>query len=157
MSAVTTPPLVGQWRLDTIHSSIAFAVRRMEIATFRGRLANATADFIVGNGNTRLRGSVAVADIELPATDLRRHLLSPEFFDADRHPAIAFESQRVTLADGTISLAGTVTIRGVTRPIDATGHLDGPSPDPLGDERIGMALEATLDRRDFGLDWQARL
>jgi polyisoprenoid-binding protein YceI len=84
-------------------------------------------------------------------------VLGPEFFDAERHPEITFRSTAVTLDDdGLVALDGELTIRGVTRPISASGHYAPPRPSSFG-EVAGLQLQTSFDRREFGFDWQMEL
>jgi polyisoprenoid-binding protein YceI len=89
---------------------------------------------------------------------LRDHLLGPEFFDAERHPAIGFESDRARLGeDGTIAVTGRLTIRNVTRAVLATGTYAAELEDPFGFTRAAIELTTTIDRRDFGMTWNVPL
>jgi polyisoprenoid-binding protein YceI len=86
------------------------------------------------------------------------HLKSPEFFDVEQHPQIAFKTTAVESDDdGTIRLAGNITIKGITRPIELTGTAGEGGADPWGKERIGFEVEGKIDRRDFDLKWNQTL
>jgi polyisoprenoid-binding protein YceI len=88
---------------------------------------------------------------------MRAHLLAADFFDAERHPKVDFRSTDLRLADGgRLDLDGELTIKGITRPIEATGHWSGPRRATFG-EIVGMSLRAGFDRREFGFDWQAQM
>jgi polyisoprenoid-binding protein YceI len=88
---------------------------------------------------------------------MREHLLGPEFFDAERHPEITFRSTAIRLADdGRAEVAGELTIRGITRPVSASGRYSPPRPASYG-EVAGLQLKTSFDRREFGFDWQMEL
>jgi polyisoprenoid-binding protein YceI len=143
----------GAWTLDPIHSVAGFAIRHMMVGTFRGEFSEIDASLSDGV----LVGRVPVASIQLKNEQLKAHVLTPDFFDAERHPEIVFESSALDIAYGTLSAAGTLTIKGTALPVTATGRLAGPVLS-LGDiEKIGIDLEATIDRDAVGLEWNAPL
>ena len=83
------------------------------------------------------------------------HLQSPDFFDAERYPELRFESTRVEARGNQLIVDGELTIKGVATPVELRGHYEGAGTDPLGNERIALELSGTIDRTDFGLDWNA--
>jgi polyisoprenoid-binding protein YceI len=88
---------------------------------------------------------------------MRTHVLGPDFLDAEHHPEITFRSTAVRLADdGGVEVDGELTIRGVTRPVTASGHYAPPRPSSFG-EIAGLQLRTSFDRREFGFDWQMEL
>jgi polyisoprenoid-binding protein YceI len=128
------------------------------ISTFRGSFADYDARLDNSNGTPTLSGSAGVASVDVRDENLAAHLQSPDFFDAERHPEIRFGSDRIELAeDGSLELEGELTIKGVTKPIRATGRYEYLEEDPSGSERIGLGLETTVDRRDFGIEWNSAL
>ena len=152
MSVATAVP-ARTWTVDKVHSSIGFEVEHM-VSTFRGRFEQYDAQLVDG----RLEGRVPVASIKVYDENLEAHLQSPDFFDAERHPELRFESNELTVGDdGAARLEGELTIKGVTRPVTAEGRYVHVEADMGGGERIGLALETVVDRREFGLDWNAPL
>lgn len=155
MSTTTTIQQIpsGTFHLDPVHSTFGFAVTHNGVSKFRGRFEKVDAKLEDGV----LVGIAQVESITTAVDDLKGHLLSPEFFDAARTPTIEFRSSQIRLAnDGQVEVDGNLTIRGVSRPVTATGscaHGTGVS----GAEVVGFDLEATIDRRDYGLSWQAEL
>jgi polyisoprenoid-binding protein YceI len=142
---------------DHIHSSIGFAVVHNGVSTFRSGFGAYEAR-LTGGERPRLEGDVDVASIEVEDEQLKGHLLSPEFFDAERHPRLRFESTELDLAeDGSATLRGELEIRGERHEVEARGHFAHLGEDAYGKSRVGLSLEATLDRRSFGLDWNAEL
>ena len=156
MSITTdTRAATGTWTLDPVHSTIGFEVDYLS-GTFRGQFHEVEATLVVGEP-TRLAGSAKVASVDVKDENLSAHLQSPDFFDAERHPELSFESTGIDLSAGTATVGGELTIKGVTRPVELTGTIAEPLTDPYGRERIGLRVETALDRTDFGLDWNAPL
>ena len=152
MSVATTVP-AGTWTVDKVHSSIGFEVEHM-VSTFRGRFEEYDAQVVDG----RLVGTVAVPSVRVYDENLEAHLQSPDFFDAQLHPELRFESSDLAIDDeGNVTLAGELTIKGITKTVTGRGRYVHVEADMGGGERIGLALEATVDRRDFDLNWNAPL
>ena len=145
---ITIP--AGTFEADPVHSSLGFEVRYMGIAFFKGAVKDFTASLVGG----RLAGSARIESLETKDENLHAHLLSPEFFDADRHPEVAFEGDLVAAGDG-VEVDGEITIKGVTKPAILSGSLAGPLTDPYGNTRYGLELKTTIDRTEFGLNWNA--
>jgi polyisoprenoid-binding protein YceI len=145
------------YAVDPVHSSVTFAIAHNGVATFRSGFGSYEAQ-LSGGGSPRLEGSVDVASIEIDDEQLKGHLLSPEFFDADRHPRLRFSSRELSVeADGSLRLRGELEIRGERREVEASGRFAQLGADLAGKGRVGLSLEATVDRRSFGLDWNAEL
>jgi polyisoprenoid-binding protein YceI len=143
----------GTYNVDPVHSSFGFAIKHNGISTFRGQFQEVAATLEDGV----LTGTAQVESVSTPIPPLKEHLISPEFFNASETPAIAFRSADIRVAeDGAAVLDGELTIRGVTRPITARGTY-GAGQNMAGADVVGFDLEATIDRRDYGLDWQAQL
>jgi polyisoprenoid-binding protein YceI len=152
MSVATAVP-AGTWTVDKVHSSIGFEVEHM-VSTFRGRFEDYDAQLDDG----RLVGTVAVPSVRVYDENLEAHLQSPEFFDAALHPELRFESRDLEIdGDGDVTLAGELTIKGITKPVTGRGRYVHVEADMAGGERIGLQLEATVDRREFDLNWNAPL
>jgi polyisoprenoid-binding protein YceI len=147
----------GTWAVDPVHSSINFAVTHNGVTTFRSGFERYDAR-LSGGEQPRLEGTVGVESVAIDEEMLKGHLLSPEFFDTQRFPQLRFTSSEFSVGeDGTARVAGELEIHGETRKVEASGrfaHLGG---DLASKERVGLSIESTVDRRDFGLDWQAQL
>lgn len=147
----------GTWTVDPVHSAIHFAITHNEIATFRSGFENYSAT-LSGGEAPKLEGTVEVGSIEIDEEMLKGHLMSPEFFDAQRFPQLQFSSTELSVEeDGSVRLAGDLEIRGETRRVEATGKFGQLGADMGGKERVGLSLTTAFDRRDFGLDFQAEL
>jgi polyisoprenoid-binding protein YceI len=143
----------GTWVADAIHSSIGFSVRHMGVSPFRGGFETFEAELVDG----KLAGSARVETIQTDDENLTGHLLSPEFFDAERHPVLRFESKEIRRDGDDVTVDGVLTLKGEARPVELRGTITGPVDDPYGGTRIGFELETTVDRTAFGLDWNAEL
>jgi polyisoprenoid-binding protein YceI len=141
----------GAWTLDKIHSSASFAVKHSVVATFRGGFSDIEASIADG----QLTGVVGVASIDVRDPNLNGHLLSPDFFDAERFPEITFVSTAVRPEGDAVVVEGDLTLKGTTKRVAGTGTIAGPTVGIDGSERVGIELTAKVDRREFGLTWNA--
>jgi polyisoprenoid-binding protein YceI len=147
----------GTWTVDPVHSSIAFAITHNNVATFRSGFETYAAT-LAGGDEPRLEGSVDVASIEIDEAQLKGHLMSPDFFDTERFPKLTFTSTRFDVADdGTVRLAGTLTIKGNEREVEATGRFGEIGADLGGNPRVALSVSTAVDRRDFGIEFNADL
>ncbi len=138
----------GTWNADTVHSDIGFAVDYMS-GTFQGGFSDFSATVADGN----VRGEAQVASIQVKDPNLEAHLQAPDFFDAENHPTLTFESKDVNGGGENVTIAGELTIKGHTEPVEITASVTEPIADPFGNERFGLRLETTVDRTKFGLNW----
>src|SRR5262245_31663302 len=158
--ATATQPFTGNYELDPVHSTFQFAVMHVSVSTFRASFGDVDARLISGSGTIDLEARARVASVSITdPPDFREHVVNgADFFDAGTHPEIAFRSASVDLLDdGTATVAGDLTIRGVSRPVTAEGTYQPPRQDPFGAVRAGFDLHATIDRREWGMDWQLAL
>jgi polyisoprenoid-binding protein YceI len=149
----TTTIPTGTWTLDPVHSDIGFRVRYSGAGTFRGSFGELAATLADG----RLEGVAKVASIQVDDPNLAGHLQSPDFFDAERFPELRFASSSIERDGDDVTIEGELTIRGETKPVTLTGTAAGPMGDPFGSTRIAFDVETTVDRRDFGLEWNMEL
>ncbi len=148
---------VATYSVDPVHSSVGFAVVHNGLSTFRSGFDSYEAR-LSGGDEPRLEGTVDVASIDIDEAQLKGHLLSPEFFDAERHPRLSFETSELSVdEDGTARLRGELEIRGTKHEVEASGRFARLGADLAGNSRVGLSLEASVDRRSFGLDWNAEL
>ncbi len=166
MSTATAQPLAtGKWTIDKVHSHVGFAVRHMVVATFRAQFDDYDGALTVGasspegdSGEPRLQGTVKADSVVVKDENLAAHLRSPEFFDTERFPEIRFASSAVRVGEGgELEVEGELTIKDHTHNLTARGSITGPQTDLAGNEKIGVELEAIVDRRDYGLEWGAEL
>ena len=147
MSTIVSPTTevvpAGTWQADPVHSHVSFEVVHAGVDVFRGSFGDFTASLADGE----VEGSVKVSSVDVEDEQLNGHLQSPDFFDAQRFPEITFRAASLD--------RGELTIKGVTRPVELTTTVSGPSTDPFGRERLGLSVEATIDRTEFGITWNA--
>jgi polyisoprenoid-binding protein YceI len=147
----------GTWTVDPIHSSISFAITHNNVATFRSGFETYEAT-LTGGDTPQLVGSVDVQSIDIDEAQLKGHLMSPEFFDTERFPKLNFASNRFDVADdGTVRIAGELEIKGTKREVEATGRFGEVGADLGGNPRVILSVSTAVDRRDFGLDFNADL
>jgi polyisoprenoid-binding protein YceI len=158
MSTVDTLTIApaGTWQLDPVHSSVSFEVPYLG-GVFRGRFRDVQAQLLARDDLARLEGTAKVASVDVNDENLAAHLQSPDFFDAERYPELRFAASDIVLDGETVRVRGEITIKGVTRPVEVTGTISAPLTDAYGRERIGLRLSTTVDRTDFGLDWNMPL
>ena len=145
-----------------MHSSAEFKVKHMMITNVKGRFTdvNGTLEFD-GTDVTKakIHATIGVASLDTHNADRDTHLKSADFFDVEKFPALTFTSTRITEADaGELKVEGDLTIRDVTRPV--VFEVEGPSEpgkDPWGNTRIGWSATTKINRKDFGLAWNAAL
>lgn len=148
------------WTIDKDHSTVSFQVRHL--------LTNVRGQFELFQGTVLLdsqrpeQGSVQFSiDAKSIDTDNAKrdeHLRNPDFFDVAKHPQITFASKKVVaLAPNRFAVAGTLTMRGVAREVTLPVELLGTSKDPWGNTRAGFATKLTLDRKDYGIEWNKSL
>jgi polyisoprenoid-binding protein YceI len=144
MSTITQHSIpTGTWSVDPVHSHVAFEVAYAGTSTFSGgfrEFGGAVADGV-------LTGAATVASVDVKDEQLNGHLQTPDFFDSRRFPEITFRTSDLE--------RGELTIKGVTRPVAISASVSEPNVDPFGRERVGVTLEATVDRNEFGVSWNA--
>jgi polyisoprenoid-binding protein YceI len=153
---------VSTWNLDPVHSVAEFKVKHMMISNVKGQFPALTGVLTLGesdHGNSRVEASIDVTSINTRDSQRDAHLKSEDFFHAEKHPALTFKSTRITRNDeGDLLVGGDLTIRGVTRHVVLV--IDGPTEpakDPWGNTRLGLSATTKINRKDFGLIWNAAL
>jgi polyisoprenoid-binding protein YceI len=159
VSAVATSTKT-QWTLDAAHTNVEFAVRHLMISTVRGRFAEVEGTVVTSDDPTdaEIRVSIATGSIDTRQEQRDAHLRSADFFDAATFPAMTFASRGIVAQpDGTLSVVGDLTIRGVTKEITLAVTAEGRGRDPWGGERAGFSAKGKISRSDFGLTWNQAL
>ena len=142
----------GTWKADTVHSRVAFEVP-YAVATFSGEVPDFEA--ILEDG--QLTGVARIESIQVKEENLQAHLLSPEFFDAERQPEVIFKSHEIRRDGDNVDIDGEITIKGVMQPAKLTGIATGPAIDHFGAKRFGLTLTTVVDRTKFGMTWNMPL
>jgi len=127
ISEIRTALPTGTWQVDPVHSTVGFSVKHMVVANFRGGFDT----FSVTLDEAGLRGTVDVASVGVSEPNLNGHLLSPDFFDAERNPQLSFESKAIRVDGDKLDIDGELTIKGTTEPVKITGTVSGPVTHPF--------------------------
>ena len=144
-----------KWNLDPAHSEITFKVRHMMISNVKGEFKNFSIDLESADDefkNVKANAKIDTVSISTNNTDRDNHLKSAEFFNAEAHPQITFETD--SLND---DITGNLTINGVTKPVKLDVDFGGINVDPWGQTKAGFSFEGKIKRSDFGLNWNAAL
>ncbi len=161
MSTATIDQLgIRTFQIDAAHSEVTFRVRHL-LTRLRGRFTafEGTIDFDAARPvASSVHLTIQAASIDTNQADRDTHLRSADFFAADQFPTLTFESTGITAAgDGNYEVAGTLTIRGVSKPVVLPVTHLGSAKDPWGNEKLAFEAETTINRKDFGLNWNAAL
>jgi polyisoprenoid-binding protein YceI len=157
-ATMTTAVPVGTWVSDKVHSTFDFSARHMVVATYHGSLPDFDVT-LVGNddGTARIEARARVGSVTTAEENLTGHLLSPEFFDAEKYPEVTFTSTDITREDDHVVVRGQMTAKGTTKDVTFHGEIVGPAVAFEDQEKLGLTLEATIDRREFHMHWNATL
>jgi polyisoprenoid-binding protein YceI len=160
MSILTETPVTvipaGTWSVDPAHSTVEFQIKHMGLVTVRG-YAPVVAATITGGDAPSIEGTVDATALTTFDETRDGHLQAPDFFDTARYPELRFESTAIALQGDALAVEGSLTIKGVTKPVVLEGTLVGTGVDPWGNDRLGIELTGTIDRTEFGVSWNAPL
>jgi polyisoprenoid-binding protein YceI len=160
MKATTTATAIRAFSIDKTHSDLLFQVRHL-VTRVRGRFT-AFAGTVAFDEDEPQRSSVSIeidaSSIDTGTPDRDAHLRSADFFDVATYPALTFVSSRVERTSASeFAVTGTLTIHGIARDVTLPVAYLGRATDPWGNERVGFESELTINRKDFGLGWNAVL
>jgi polyisoprenoid-binding protein YceI len=150
---------MGTYVIDKAHSEAAFQVRHL-ITKVRGTFSDIEGTFQFDDAKpeqSSVQFSMKTGSVDTNEKDRDGHLRSADFFHAEEHPEITFKSTKVTGNGKQLQVTGPLTIRGVTKEITLPVNFMGYAKDPWGNQRAGFETETTLNRKDFGLNWNAAL
>jgi polyisoprenoid-binding protein YceI len=161
MIAVQTQTQTSTWKIDKAHSVAEFKVKHMMISNVKGQFSGVDGELVLNDEDiteSRVEAFIDAASITTREAQRDAHLRSADFFDVEKFPTLFFKSTRVSGGNGELEVAGDLTIHGVTRPI--VFKVEGPTApakDPWGNSRIGLSATTKINRKDFGLTWNAVL
>ena len=166
MANTATPVLprttTTTWNIDPAHTVAEFKVKHMMIANVKGQFSKVSGLLVRDVSdptNDRVEATIEAASIETRNEQRDEHLKSADFFHAEKFPTLHFKSTGINVvSEGELSVEGDLTIRGVTRKVRFA--VEGPTPpakDPWGNTRIGLSASTKINRKDFGLTWNAAL
>jgi polyisoprenoid-binding protein YceI len=149
--AITAIP-AGTYQVDPAHSSAEFAATHMGISTVHGHFLKFEAT-LEGGDQPHITGTIETGSATTHDEQRDGHLKTPDFFDTERYPTATFNGSLVAPD----RLEGELTLKGVTKPIEMAATITGPASDPWGNDRVGIDLEGTVNRHDFGVDFNMDL
>jgi polyisoprenoid-binding protein YceI len=161
VTTITSPSIVptGSWVIDPAHSQVGFAVKHMGIATVRGEFTEFDGTLEVGEdvSSAKIRGTVKAESVDTNEPQRDAHLRSGDFFENEAYPDITFVSTKVERDGDEWAVTGDLTIKGVSKPVTIVFEQTGSATDPFGNTRVGFEGSATINRKDWGLSWNAAL
>ncbi|MCC7497154.1 MAG: YceI family protein [Bryobacterales bacterium] len=150
------------WNLDPAHSAAEFKVRHMMISNVKGRFTSLSGVLTLDETdvtNSRIEASIETKTVDTREPDRDAHLRSADFFEVEKYPTMTFQSTSVKrTGEGELAVTGNLTIHGVTKSV--VFAVEGPTPphkDPWGNMRIGLSAATKINRKDYGLNWNAAL
>ena len=161
VGAAALPVAANEFTIDSVHSSVGFAVDHMVVSTVRGSFGDFGGTIYLNDEDltkSSVEVSIDAASIDTANEQRDTHLRSADFFDVENHPQITFISGSVKKVGDSYVAVGNLTIRGNTRLVELPFTVKGPIGDPWGNRRIGVQIEPiTIDRKEFGLMWSKAL
>lgn len=161
MSTLTAPTQTGSYAVDPAHSRIGFVARHAMVTKVRGSFNEfeGSGYFDAENpANSSLQLTIQAASIDTRNADRDGHLKSNDFFDMETYPEITFSSTAIEQVDDTnYRVTGDLTIKGTTKPVSVDFEYAGTAVDPYGNHRIGFEGTTTVNRKDWGVNWNAAL
>ena len=150
----------GDYALDPTHSRLGFSTRHAMVTTVRGAFTDFSGEAVVDTENpaaSKVTVTIKAASIDTGVADRDGHLRSADFFDAETYPEITFVSTDVVRDGDDWTITGDLTIKDVTKPISIDFESTGSAKDPFGNTRLGFEGKAVLNRKEWGLTWNAAL
>jgi len=155
-----TIPTAGTYKLDQAHKRVGFMARHMMVSKVRGQFGEADATITVGEDplDSSVTATIQAASLGTGQTDRDNHLRSDDFLDVEKFPTLEYRSTGVKSHSGNeFVLAGELTIRGVTLPVDLEVEFEGAGRSPYGQDIFGFTATTEIDREAFGLTWNIAL
>jgi polyisoprenoid-binding protein YceI len=164
MTAVETVSIpgyvAGTWKIDPAHSEVSFTVRHLMVSKVRGRFTDFEGTFVTGTdpAGSRVEATVQLASIDTANADRDAHVRSADFFDVENHPTLTYRSTGVRADGDGFVVDGELSLHGVTKSVPLALEVNGfQATTPFGDSRAGFSATAEIDRRDFGIVYNAQL
>jgi len=146
------------YKIDPVHSSVAFSVRHMVISNVKGRFQEFTGSVVLENNSLKeATGIIQTKSIDTAVAQRDQDLRSANFFDAEKFSTITFKSKRVEKKGDALVLVGDFTMHGVTKELPLPVRLSGPVKDPWGNARLGLEIKTKLSRKDYGMTYNKAL
>jgi polyisoprenoid-binding protein YceI len=152
--------ITGDYTIDPAHTRIGFSARHAMVTTVRGHFSDFEGTAHIDTANpaaSSVRLSIKAESIDTGVADRNGHLVSGDFFDVENHQAITFVSTKVERDGSDWQVTGDLTIKGVTKPVTVEFEETGSARDPFGNLRVGFEGATSINRKDWGLAWNAAL
>jgi polyisoprenoid-binding protein YceI len=164
MTAVDTTQIpgyvAGTWKIDPSHSEVSFTVRHLMVSKVRGRFTDFEGTLVTGSdpAESSVEATVQLASIDTANADRDAHVRSADFFDVENHPVLQYRSTSVRPEGDGFVVEGELSLHGVTKSVPLALEINGfQGNTPFGDSRAGFSATAEIDRRDFGIVFNAPL
>ena len=161
MSSTTLPAglTAGTYTVDPSHSEVGFTTRHAMVTKVRGTFSDVEGIVVLDEDANLIsvNAVVQIASIDTRSADRDAHLRSGDFFDAETHPTMTFASKSVAVGGDGFVVVGDLTIKGTTQEVTLDVEAAGVATDPFGNVRAGFSAEFEINRKDFGLTWNAAL
>jgi polyisoprenoid-binding protein YceI len=164
MTATTTATAIpgyvaGTWTIDPVHSEVGFSVRHMMVSKVRGKFTTFSGQIVTGAdpASSAVTAEIGMASIDTGNEQRDGHIRSADFFEVETYPTMTYRSTGVRLQGGEYILDGDLTLKGITKNVPLSLELNGFGPDPFGGTRAGFTATAEINRRDFGVNFNAAL
>jgi len=152
------PGLVaGTWSIDPSHSDVSFTVRHLMVSKVRGKFARFSGTIEIADHplDSQVEATIEVASVDTSDEGRDNHLRTGDFFAADEYPTLTYRSTGIRRAGDDFEVDGELTLRGVTRPVTLALEVNGVTNDPWGGTRAGFSASTEINRKDFGVEWNA--
>jgi polyisoprenoid-binding protein YceI len=152
--------IAGTWKIDPVHSDVSFSVRHLMVSKVRGRFGRFEGEIVTGEDplTSQVLATIEVGSIDTANGDRDTHLRSADFFDAEQYPLMTYRSTGVRPDGDRFVVDGELGFHGVTQLVPLVLEVNGFQPKtPFGDSRVGFSATAEIDRRDFGINFNAVL
>jgi polyisoprenoid-binding protein YceI len=161
-TGTTVPATATTWKIDPAHSVAEFKVKHMMIANVKGKFSGINGTLHLDEADpsrSSVEATIPLGTVFTGDAQRDTHLKSPDFFHVEQHPEMTFKSTKIEAKEpGELTVTGDLMLHGVTKSV--TFHVEGPTPpakDPWGNTRVGVEATAKINRKDFGLGWNAAL
>ncbi|TXN29673.1 YceI family protein [Lacisediminihabitans profunda] len=151
--------VVGTWAIDPTHSTLTFSVKHLAISKVRGSFEKFDVTVVTAEDPTAttVEAVIDVASVNTGQKDRDAHLRTSDFFQVDEFPTATFTSSSIAITGDDFTINGSLTLRGVTKPVTITGEFGGIVTDGYGQTKAGITASAKINRHDFGVSWNAAL
>jgi polyisoprenoid-binding protein YceI len=160
-TATETVPgyVAGSWTIDPVHSEVGFSVRHMMVSKVRGRFTNFSGRLVTGADplDSSVTAQIDLASIDTGNAQRDAHIRSADFFEVETYPTMTYRSTGIRRDGDDYVVDGELTLKGVTKNVPLRLELNGFGPDAYGGTRAGFTATTEINRRDFGVNFNAAL